>query len=157
MVSSMVCGHSVITHVLTYLHPRPLTHPPAGGLEPPSPPSPSPSPPLPAPTPPPLPSPPPGYVYQGCFKDSDARRLPVVLAWDQRNMTLEWCDALARAAGVPLYGVQFSWFCFGGNDLAFATSLGPSPNCTMPCGGNSSQVRAWGAPSIRLVALSVWS
>ena len=56
-------------------------------------------------------------------------------------MTLEWCDALARAAGVPLYGVQFSWFCFGGNDLAFATSLGPSPNCTRPCGGNSSQVR----------------
>ncbi|PNW74330.1 hypothetical protein CHLRE_13g604250v5 [Chlamydomonas reinhardtii] len=120
--------------------PSPSPPAPGGGLEPPSPPSPSPSPPLPAPTPPPLPSPPPGYVYQGCFKDSDARRLPVVLAWDQRNMTLEWCDALARAAGVPLYGVQFSWFCFGGNDLAFATSLGPSPNCTMPCGGNSSQI-----------------
>ena len=66
--------------------------------------------------------------------------MPVVLAWDKKDLTLEDCAALARAAGLRLYGVQFSWFCFGGNDLSLATSLGHSEECTRPCGGNSSQV-----------------
>ena len=88
-----------------------------------------------------VPVPPTPYPY-GCFADTpNGRTMPVVLAWDKKDLTLEYCAALARAAGLRLYGVQFSWFCFGGNDLSLATSLGPSVECTMPCGGNSNQVR----------------
>eukprot|EP00198_Chlamydomonas_reinhardtii_P014006 XP_001703343.1 predicted protein [Chlamydomonas reinhardtii] len=122
--SNQICGGPYASNVyrLDVLSPPPSPNPP--------------SPPLP-------PTPPPGGqtgLYYGCFHDSDKRTMPVVLAWDKKDLTLEDCAALARAAGLRLYGVQFSWFCFGGNDLSLATSLGHSEECTRPCGGNSSQV-----------------
>ncbi|PNW85007.1 hypothetical protein CHLRE_03g167712v5 [Chlamydomonas reinhardtii] len=124
MCASQICGGPYASNVyrLDVLSPPPSPNPP--------------SPPLP-------PTPPPGGqtgLYYGCFHDSDKRTMPVVLAWDKKDLTLEDCAALARAAGLRLYGVQFSWFCFGGNDLSLATSLGHSEECTRPCGGNSSQV-----------------
>ncbi|GIL89219.1 hypothetical protein Vretimale_18587 [Volvox reticuliferus] len=118
---------------------------------PPSPPPPTPSPTLkrPSPRPPPPRRPPPptlsnppppieGYPL-GCFVDDASRKIPYSLNSDYPVMTPALCASLAKGAGYTIYGVQYGGECFGGTDIARATSLGPSGNCNMDCTGDPSQ------------------
>ncbi|EFJ50991.1 hypothetical protein VOLCADRAFT_88172 [Volvox carteri f. nagariensis] len=100
------------------------------------------NPPPPGPPPPnPIPIPAEG-IPLGCYNDrksNSSRLLPVFLAYNKQYVTPSTCANLARAAGLKLYGVQFRGQCYGGNDLALATSLGTSTGCTMNCTGDNSK------------------
>ncbi|EFJ53118.1 hypothetical protein VOLCADRAFT_86071 [Volvox carteri f. nagariensis] len=95
----------------------------------------------------------------GCFADNATRRLPTRL--DGADMQAEFklpqfCEMLARQAGLKFYGLQYGSQCFGGNDLQWATSLGPSSGCTYPAvADNSQQFGGWWANRIFAVADNV--
>jgi hypothetical protein len=76
--------------------------------------------------------------YLGCFKDNYTRTVPTLLAGDHPSMTVPLCAQMARKAGFKIFSLQMANFCFGGNSLPKATSLGPSNDCYAPCTGNSS-------------------
>jgi hypothetical protein len=56
---------------------------------------------------------------------------------DSSPLTVEGCIKLAAAANYTYAGVQFSYQCFGGNDISQYIGQG---TCRAPCSGNSSQI-----------------
>ncbi|GIL50430.1 hypothetical protein Vafri_6536, partial [Volvox africanus] len=100
--------------------------------------------PQPSPPPPLPPSPPPPSLRKedlvGCYYDTkDNRVLPLLLDASD-NMTVATCRADALKRGFLLYGVEAGRECWGGDDLARATSLGPSTTCDWPCSGDDCEV-----------------
>ncbi|EFJ47699.1 hypothetical protein VOLCADRAFT_91721 [Volvox carteri f. nagariensis] len=79
-----------------------------------------------------------GYI--GCFADDADRVLPERLADNDPNMSVSYCRNLAKAAGLPYFGVEYGQECYGGSDMEIATRLGRSSNCTHSCSGDTSQI-----------------
>eukprot|EP00879_Flechtneria_rotunda_P010453 GHRR01010929.1.p1 GENE.GHRR01010929.1~~GHRR01010929.1.p1 ORF type:complete len:962 (+),score=236.94 GHRR01010929.1:64-2949(+) len=68
----------------------------------------------------------------GCFKDSGARQVKNLLK-ASTTMTSKECSQLAYAAGYTVIGIQYTNECWGDTDLASATVLGASTDCTNQC------------------------
>ncbi len=76
----------------------------------------------------------------GCYRDkfpdsegdANGRRLEqFVMVVDNAQQ----CFNLARTLAARVFGLQFGGECWLGNSVERAMSLGPSDQCTMPCGG----------------------
>jgi len=102
----------------------------------------------------PAPTPqPPKYVYQGCYKDMDARDLPI----HGGNMTVEECANQARGLKYGVFGIQYSdgsgfsgrgGECWYGKDKGYGM-YGVETNCSLMPNGNglgqgfSNAIYAW--------------
>ncbi|EFJ47698.1 hypothetical protein VOLCADRAFT_91720 [Volvox carteri f. nagariensis] len=82
----------------------------------------------------------PSEGYIGCFADDADHVLPERLADNDPNMSVSYCRNLAKAAGLPYFGVEYGQECYGGSDMERATRLGRSSNCTHSCSGDTSQI-----------------
>lgn len=51
--------------------------------------------------------------YQGCFGDGGPRALPFMVK-DNSSMTVELCEALSRARGMSVWGLEHASQCFAG-------------------------------------------
>jgi hypothetical protein len=81
--------------------------------------------------------------YLGCFKDCDGgRALPNNRSWRMSGSPEEkrkTCEALTRAAGDNLFGLQYNHECWSGKDVAY-DRMGAAQNCPPTGGGCTQQV-----------------
>ena len=77
--------------------------------------------------------------YVGCFKDDEARALPVQLM--SQSATVASCVAAAKAAGYAYVGLQYGGSCFAGNTPGYqqVDVLNEKQFCNMPCTAASSE------------------
>jgi hypothetical protein len=78
-----------------------------------------------------------GRTLAGSCFSSDGWRRTGGNCGSSAPMTVEQCVAACRSQGFALAGLQYSHWCFCGNEL---TGAMPANNCNMPCPGNSSQM-----------------
>lgn len=74
--------------------------------------------------------------YQGCYKDDEARALPIQLM--SSGATVETCIASAKTKNFAYAGLQWHGTCFAGNVLGY--SKVSDGECNTPCSANSSEV-----------------
>jgi hypothetical protein len=79
--------------------------------------------------------------YVGCFRDqgaptSTSGRDLSGYGFQSGSMTIGACISECQSRGFAYAGVQCSTWCFCGNSYG---RFGTASNCTMPCGGDSSQ------------------
>jgi hypothetical protein len=78
-----------------------------------------------------------GYSYVSCYMDNATRLLPDNI-YTSSALTLNMCYSVAAQKGYAYFGLQNSFYCYAGNSLQQATSLGPGV-CDKTCGGDVSQ------------------
>lgn len=74
-------------------------------------------------------------MHLGCYVDNESRMLPISLG---NVNSASGCYYRARAAGYRYFAMQLNTYCFAGNDVARATSLGVGDGC-VACNGDASQ------------------
>ena len=80
--------------------------------------------------------------YVGCFKDDEARALPVQLM--SQSATVASCVAAAKAAGYAYAGLQYAGACLAGNTLGYqqVAVADEKQFCNMPCTAASRLARS---------------
>ncbi|KAG2500619.1 hypothetical protein HYH03_001386 [Edaphochlamys debaryana] len=86
----------------------------------------------------------PPALVRTCYNDSSARMLPYWLpapnSASDSSMTNAKCEQMALSAGYFVYGTQYGGYCFAGNNVTLAVSLGTSSACTTICRGNEADI-----------------
>lgn len=98
-----------------------------------------------------VPSSRPNFVYLGCANEPSGNRALTKDAYASSTLTPAICQDYCTSKGYPLSGMEYSTECYCGNSLSSGSTIGGSTSCTMPCGGDASQI--CGGPG----ALSVYN
>jgi hypothetical protein len=79
--------------------------------------------------------------YLGCFNDCQGgRAIPNNRSWNmQSGNNLKECEALAKAAGDNIFGLQYYRECWSGKDVPY-DRMGAASNCPPNGGGCTQQV-----------------
>ncbi|GAA6054850.1 hypothetical protein JCM3770_004105 [Rhodotorula araucariae] len=72
-----------------------------------------------------------GYKYQGCYSDTGARTLPIMLS--PGSATVAACLNAARAAGYAYVGLEFGGQCWAGDALPARAEKLDYAKCNMVC------------------------
>lgn len=75
--------------------------------------------------------------YFGCATDVSGRSLRNGTKVDYNAMTIETCAAFC--SNFALFGLEYGGECYCGNQLATGSTVAPSSDCAMSCGGNNTQ------------------
>jgi hypothetical protein len=75
------------------------------------------------------------YTFYGCYTDSVANRALNGAFWASGDMTLEACAAFC--SGYTYFGTEYSTECFCGNSFNGGSTVAPTSQCNMLCGGNT--------------------
>ena len=76
-----------------------------------------------------------GYSYKGCYADRQQRDLNGY-SFSSEAMELGDCATLCKKKGYRYMGLQYSSYCFCGNDFG---KYGQAQNCNMPCSGQKDK------------------
>ena len=72
-----------------------------------------------------------------CYKDNATHLLPDQV-YASSALTLNMCVSVAAQKGYAYFGLQNSYYCYAGNSLQQASSLGAGV-CDKTCGGDAAQ------------------
>ncbi|XP_031570931.1 contactin-associated protein 1-like [Actinia tenebrosa] len=90
------------------------------------------------------------YVYVGCFYDSSARPLPVIVSnlrdaidWKNHSKTVDTCAAQVKTRGFQYFAIQFYGECWSGKDAGTTfANVGPASETKCKDGVGTSWVNA---------------
>lgn len=77
------------------------------------------------------------YEFYGCVTDSPTRTL-AASSLSSSAMTLEMCATFC--SGYTYFGAEWSVECWCGNSFTEGAALVDSSQCSMTCGGNSTEL-----------------
>lgn len=78
------------------------------------------------------------WTYYGCANETTGRALSAG-GTASSDMTIEKCQAYCLSKSQPVAGLEYSTECYCGLGLSPGSTVNQT-GCSMPCGGNSSQV-----------------
>jgi hypothetical protein len=81
-----------------------------------------------------------GWAYQGCYIDASPNgRAMTYQQPDNSTLTIESCVQTCQGLGYTVAGAEYSVQCFCDNFIRNGASLTSNSDCSMTCGGNSSE------------------
>ncbi|KAK3943074.1 hypothetical protein QBC46DRAFT_447135 [Diplogelasinospora grovesii] len=81
-------------------------------------------------------------VYLGCYTEATSSRALVSASYvDYSAMTIELCEKFCFTTNsYTLAGVEYGGECYCGDQLQAGSVAAPASDCSMACGGNSSEI-----------------
>jgi hypothetical protein len=78
------------------------------------------------------------YNFLGCYSEATGiRALASTATFGVTDMTVEKCAAFC--ADYTMFGVEFGYECYCGNELQLGSALMPTTDCNMVCAGSTRE------------------